>query len=606
MLNDLCFEMARAGQGAQVLSKIERFRNEESIVAAFKEIPFAFDDLIKINIPKGEVLYHLQNHDLPSAVARLRQMHPESASASMIQIDAASIDAVTFLLSRRRVIDAVRLAEGLSPFRDESIEELAVEATYRLPVTANSYDDLLLFIKRISQRYPVIAQKAAQILWKKYDTATFVVSEHKSDVALELLEYVDSIQSKTGVVPFEFRCDLLDSKYLTLGFREAIFAESCEIALSGKFEVKNLPAYQLISAACEFKLKDQAKHLLEKIGGRNDPLLVLRVAKLFHESRNVEEARRLVALIDVNNLRRYQLEIYVQTLLQLGEVKQVKDLRESAAANDLNSPKIGLYVLCFETNFKNSETIRRFIARNEIKLDGDDFALFVTRGGAVFGAKIAQACIESDDDSSAPESIGSALGDLVARNKIPEAIQFATELRDLEIEPELFRFGQLTELRKLPSGELGSAYYQLRKLFPDNRYLNQAHFRLICDMKKQGQKASDFEYLGNNRERKLFWKVCGQIENGNIEQASQAITANQSKLDDDFFVGWAQEFAIRGNVDEILKTTACISDKKKRAASLVYLAGVLATERFSGEELVPLYSYYFDLRNTVYTPLRWE
>lgn len=606
MLNDLCFEMARVGQGTQISSKIERFRNEESIRAAFKEIPFEFDDLTKINIPKGEILFHLENHDLRSAVARLRQLHPESASANRIQVDTASIDAVIFLLSRRRVNDAVRLAEGLSPFHNESIEELAVEATYRLPVNANSYNDLLLFIKRIAQRYPVIAQKATQNLWKKYDTATFVVSEYKSDVALALLKYVDSIQSKPSVVPFEFRCDLLDAEYMALGFRKAIFAECCEIALSGTYQVKNLPAYQLVSAACEFKFTDKAKQLLEKLGGRNDPLLVLRVAELFHESSEHKEAGRLLELIDVSNLRRYQLEVYVQTLLRIGEMTRVKTLRKSASAEDLNSPEIGLYVLCFETKFKNSEAISDFIVRNEIKLDGDDFAMFVTRGGPIFGAKIAHAYVESDKDSYALDSLGSALGELVVQNKIPEAIQFASKLKDLAIEPNYFRFFQVKELRKIPSPKLSSIYDQLRILSPDNGYLNQEHFNLVYDMNKHEQKSIEFVYFGNNLERKMYWEICAQIRCGNFEQASQAITANQSKLDDDFFVGWAEEFARLGNVNELLKTTAFISDKKKRAANLVYFAGALATERFNGEELIPLYSHHFDLRNTVYIPIRFE
>ena len=125
-------------------------------------------------------------------------------------------------------------------------------------------------------------------------------------------------------------------------------------------------------------------------------------------------------------------------------------------------------------------------------------------------------------------------------------------------------------------------------------------------MNKHEQKSIEFVYFGNNLERKMYWEICAQIRCGNFEQASQAITANQSKLDDDFFVGWAEEFARLGNVNELLKTTAFISDKKKRAANLVYFAGALATERFNGEELIPLYSHHFDLRNTVYIPIRFE
>lgn len=603
MLNDLCFEMARAGLGTQVPVKIKRFRKWKNIVEGFEKTHFGFDDLTKLNIPKGETLFHLANGGWASAASSIRQYNLETATRfTSVWENIAAYDAVTFLLSRRDVIGAVRLAEGMSPFSDDAIEAFAVEATYRLPITEHSYSDLQSFIERISQRYPSIAQKAAKKLWRKYDAATLIVSERKAEVAIELLKYVDSVRIESRAVPFEFRCELLDAKYLPIQLRKKMFDECYAIVEQDQLEAPKLSVNQLVQAACEFKEPRRAKWLLEKLGGLDDPLLVLRVATLLYESMDNAESKRLLDLIDPSKLRRYQREIYVHSLLTIGKAKQIDALRDVPKNTGFDSPKISLLILCYKTNFKNSDVINNFISNNEIELGSGEFAEFARRGNVNVATAIARPYIADGRDSWAATKLGDAIAELMAQDGTSIAIQFATALKEAGVVPNFSRFGYSKEIRKLPSQELSAAYGEFRKLFPDDASLNEAHFNLIFDMKTQGQEAVGFEYLGSKSERKLFWNVRGKIRSGHIDAASQIIAASKANFADDFYVGWIEEFALGSHIDEIIKTADYISDSKKRAENLVYFAGALATERFNGEALVPIYAFDLDLRNRVYVP----
>ena len=597
MLEDLCFEMSRGGFGSQVLSRINCLRESKSIDEAIDEFPVDVDDLVKIYTPKGEALFHLSNGEWASAASSIRQLD---------SVEIAAYDSVAFLLSRRDVIGAARLVEGLSPFSDDAIEAFAVEATYRLPITEHSYSDLRSFIERISQRHPTIAQKAAKKLWRKYDAATMIVSERKAEVAIELLKFVDSVRIDSQAVPFEFRCELLDAKYLPIQLRKKMFDECFAIVEQDQLEAPKLSVNQLVQAACEFKDPRRAKWLLEKLGGLDDPLLVLRVATLLYETMDTSESKRLLDLIDPSKLRRYQREIYVRSLLKMGKAKQIDALRESPKNTAFNSPKINLLTLCHKTNFKNSDAINNFISTNEIELDSGDFAEFARRGNVSVTTAIARRYITDGRDSWAATKLGDAIAELMAQDGTSIAIQFATALKAAGVVPNFMRFGHSRELRKLPSQQLIAAYVEFRKLFPDDASLNEAHFNLIFDMKKQLQESADFEYLGSNSERKLFWNVRGKIRSGHTKEASQIIAASKPNLADEFYVGWIEEFALGGHVDEIIKTAGYISDPKTRAENLVYYAGALATERFNGEYLVPFYAFDLDLRNRVYVPFPWE